>query len=70
MTYYVCIYLYSKATLEYEVACLDLTPITAETSKADICAVGLWTDISARLLKLPSLEELHKEPLGGGNIDI
>lgn len=55
-------------TLEYEVACLDLTPLSAETTaKAEICAVGLWTDISARLLKLPSLEEFHKEPLGGGS---
>ena len=63
-------------TLQYEVACLDLTPISsakegggggsaATAVKSDLCAVGLWTDISARLLKLPSLEELHKEPLGG-----
>lgn len=61
----------SHATLEYEVACLDLTPVSATiqqdaTMKSDVCAVGLWTDISARLLKLPSLEEFHKEPLGGG----
>ena len=54
------------ATLEYEVACLDLTPITTTAAKSDLCAVGLWTDISARLLKLPSLEEVHKEPLKGG----
>lgn len=56
-------------TLDYEVACLDLTPIgigSQSTTKSDVCAIGLWTDISARLLKLPSLEEFHKEPLGGG----
>ena len=52
-------------------ACLDLTPLSAAAgsntvAKAEICAVGLWTDISARLLKLPTLEEFHKEPLGGG----
>lgn len=64
--------LYSNITLDYEVACLDLTPISvgaqqnATAAKADVCAVGLWTDISARLLKLPSLEQFHKEPLGGG----
>jgi hypothetical protein len=57
--------------LEYEDACLDITPLSPATgpnatAKADICAVGLWTDISARLFKLPSLEEFHKEPLGGG----
>nr|CAG4647642.1 EOG090X00HD [Moina brachiata] len=58
----------SQTTLEYEVACLDLTPISVTNSspqKAEMCAVGLWTDISARLLKLPTLEELCKEPLGG-----
>lgn len=31
-----------------------------------LCAIGLWTDISARILKLPSFELLHKEMLGGG----
>lgn len=55
-------------------ACLDLTPISVGPQqnptavKAEVCAVGLWTDISARLLKLPSLEEFHKEPLGGGEV--
>lgn len=28
--------------------------------------IGLWTDISTRVLKLPSFELLHKEMLGGG----
>ena len=31
-----------------------------------LCAIGLWTDISARIAKLPSFELLHKEMLGGG----
>ena len=58
-------------TLEYEVACLDLTPIAAvqepgQALRSDLCAIGLWTDISARLLQLPDLREVHKEPLGGG----
>nr|CAG4640606.1 EOG090X00HD [Eulimnadia texana] len=52
-----------QTSLQYEVACLDITPLG--TSKAEICSVGLWTDISARILRLPNLEELHKEPLGG-----
>ncbi|KTF73465.1 hypothetical protein cypCar_00044958, partial [Cyprinus carpio] len=34
--------------------------------ESSICAVGLWTDISARLLKLPCFSPLHKEMLGGG----
>jgi len=49
-----------------QVACIDVTPLTEGASRSDIVAVGLWTDISVRLLKLPSLEEIAKEPLGGG----
>lgn len=34
--------------------------------KSDFVAVGLWTDISARVLKIPTLDELCREQLGGG----
>ena len=51
-------------TLEYEIACVDLCPSKDEKS-SHLCAVGLWTDISARLLKLPSLEQCYTESLGG-----
>lgn len=50
-------------SLEHEVACLDISPLGTEDSK--LGAVGLWTDITARLLSLPELEEVSKEPLGG-----
>ena len=46
-------------------ACLDLTPLKEGQQRAEILAIGLWTDISARLLKLPSLESMHTEMLGG-----
>lgn len=52
-------------TLEYEVACIDITPLNEDDKKSEIVSVGLWTDITVRLLKLPSLEEITKEPLGG-----
>ena len=35
-------------------------------NRADLVAVGLWTDISVRVLKLPSCEQLFVEMLGGG----
>ncbi|XP_071830754.1 DNA damage-binding protein 1-like [Apostichopus japonicus] len=54
----------STMTMEHEVACIDVTSLT-ESGRADICAVGLWTDISARILRLPSLESAHVEMLGG-----
>ncbi len=45
--------------LDYEIACLDIN------HELNMCAVGLWTDISARLFKLPTLNEVFREPLGG-----
>ena len=57
----------SEATMEHEVACVDATPLGDDVSAmSDLCAVGPWTDISVRLLKLPSLETVHTQPLGGG----
>lgn len=52
--------------MEHEVACLDITPLHEGQERADLCAVGLWTDISARILKLPNFDSLHIEMLGGG----
>ena len=52
-------------TLEHEVACIDITPITENDNRSEIVSVGLWTDITVRLLKLPNLEEITKESLGG-----
>ena len=44
-------------------------PLDESIAKAELVAVGLWTDISVRVLKLPSCEQLHVEMLGGGEID-
>lgn len=52
--------------MEHEVACLDITPLGDGGAESQLCAVGLWTDISARVLKLPCFTALHKEMLGGG----
>ena len=50
----------SEATMEHEVACVDVTPLGDDLSaESDLCAVGLWNDISVWLLKLPSLETVH-----------
>ena len=37
-----------------------------DNGQAQICAVGLWVDMSARLLLLPSLQIMLTESLGGG----
>jgi hypothetical protein len=47
---------------------VNINPIGPEEDPqtAQYCAVGLWTEISVRLLRVPSLEEVKKELLGGG----
>ncbi|PWA29159.1 hypothetical protein CCH79_00006256, partial [Gambusia affinis] len=55
----------STIEMEHEVACLDITPLGEGGNESTLCAVGLWTDISARVLKLPCFTALHKEMLGG-----
>ncbi|KAF7266770.1 hypothetical protein GWI33_019945 [Rhynchophorus ferrugineus] len=54
-----------ETVLDVEVSCLDISPLGENATSSDIVAVGLWTDISARILKLPTLTESHKELLGG-----
>lgn len=55
----------SSAHLDYEIACLDASSLSDNSIPSDILAVGLWTDISVCLLKLPSLENVYTEKLGG-----
>ncbi|XP_036951240.1 DNA damage-binding protein 1 [Acanthopagrus latus] len=55
----------STTEMEHEVACLDITPLGDSGGESPLCAVGLWTDISARVLRLPCFTALHKEMLGG-----
>ncbi len=55
--------------MDHEIACVDINPIASEDkSKSSICAVGLWTEISVRLLALPNFENIYTQPLGGGNL--
>lgn len=49
-----------------EVACLDISPLGDGVTTSEYIAVGLWTDITARILRIPDLSEATKEFLGGG----
>ncbi|CAK8675984.1 unnamed protein product [Clavelina lepadiformis] len=62
--------------LPHEVACLSIDPLEFDSGgKGDgmdvestppvskICAVGLWRDNTARVLKIPTLEEMYQEKL-------
>lgn len=50
--------LISSASLDNEVACLDLCE---EKKNFNLCAVGLWGDFSVRLLTLPGLDQILNE---------
>uniref|UniRef100_A0A915J2E8 DNA damage-binding protein 1 n=1 Tax=Romanomermis culicivorax TaxID=13658 RepID=A0A915J2E8_ROMCU len=54
----------SSSTLQFEVACLDMSLLNAE-GLAEVAAVGLWTDISVRIIHLPSMKDISREQLGG-----
>ncbi|XP_018018027.1 DNA damage-binding protein 1 [Hyalella azteca] len=56
--------LVSQCQLEHEVACVDVSPLGG-ADEASVVGVGMWTDITTRILALPSLNEVYKEPLGG-----
>ncbi|XP_050444479.1 DNA damage-binding protein 1 [Adelges cooleyi] len=52
-------------TLEHEVSCLDVCSFKDEFGKTNsLVAVGLWMDISVKILQLPDFTELVREPLG------
>lgn len=55
-----------EITLDFEIACIDVSPLNETDIKSDMFCVGLWTDISVRIFKLPSMEEISREALGGG----
>lgn len=50
----------------HEIACLDIYSWERKEHSADLCAVGLWGDISAVILTLPELKTMIHEPLKGG----
>ena len=58
---------YSHVSVEHEIACVDAKALEGGSGTSHICAIGLWTDISARVLRLPSLDTLYTQPLGGGD---
>lgn len=39
-----------------------------EGKTTSLVAVGLWMDISVKILQLPDFVELVREPLGEGNV--
>jgi DNA damage-binding protein 1 len=58
------LHLVHESTLDYEIACVDITPYkTSSPTSTDVCIVGLWTDMSVRVLALQDLKEIEKQML-------
>ncbi|EFC49032.1 damage-specific DNA binding protein 1 [Naegleria gruberi] len=53
-----------QTKLDYEVSCIDISPEEGKISST-VCAVGMWTEISVRVLTLPSFDILTVQELGG-----
>ena len=53
-------------TLDQEVACIDLTPLDPQGTHANYAAVGMWVDMSVRVLSLPGLSEATRHQFLGG----
>jgi len=55
--------------LDFEISCLSVSPLGSDpAAMADICSVGMWGEVSVRIIALPSLQTLRIEPLGGDTI--
>eukprot|EP00126_Sphaerothecum_destruens_P012593 Sdes_comp21582_c0_seq1m20185 len=47
--------LVGQCDMPYEIACLDITDFSGvEAMQTSVCSVGLWNDVSVRLIELPS----------------
>ncbi|CAF1555514.1 unnamed protein product, partial [Rotaria sordida] len=53
----------SKCQLPYNIACLDITPLNSRDERTNLCVIGLWTQISVWICRLPTLDILHRESL-------
>ena len=59
------------STLDQEVACIDLTPLPSHgnSTSASFAAVGMWIDMSVRVLSLPDLKEATCHQFSNGEDD-
>lgn len=56
---------YENRTRQFpnEASCLDISQING--TKAEYCAIGTWSVVGVRMLKLPSLEDVDQQSLDG-----
>jgi len=59
----------SQILVEKEISCMDLSPLGSNPrAKSKIAVIGLWKEVSIKLLLLPELATITTELLGGETI--
>eukprot|EP01127_Copromyxa_protea_P023249 TRINITY_DN865_c0_g2_i1.p1 TRINITY_DN865_c0_g2~~TRINITY_DN865_c0_g2_i1.p1 ORF type:complete len:1099 (-),score=249.89 TRINITY_DN865_c0_g2_i1:13-2826(-) len=52
--------------MSHEISCLNINPVgVSNNKKARMCAVGLWSDISIKILAIPDFQEIRSVPIEG-----
>lgn len=56
--------------MPYQVSCTDISPMGGEGDiRAEVCALGFWTEMSVAVVRLPTLKIMDKQLLGGSESD-
>lgn len=58
--------------MDHEISCINIHPLKSSSeeeveSSSQFIALGLWTDMSIRLLQLPTLTQVQSHVIGGGD---
>lgn len=48
---------------------MDITPLNPREERSNLCVIGLWTQISVWICRLPTLDILHQESLTSGKVN-
>jgi len=51
--------------LVHEVSCINIQPFDTTSTSSSLACVGMWHDISIKLLSLPDLQTIHTQPISG-----
>ena len=55
----------AQVEVDYDIACVDITPLDKDSDTSKYCAVGCWVDGSLRIYSIPDFEKLQTHELGG-----
>ncbi|KAJ3326837.1 DNA damage-binding protein 1a, partial [Blyttiomyces sp. JEL0837] len=58
----------SRVDMSLDIACLNITPFDDSRFDSDFAVVGMWSDMSVRILELPSLKESKRIELDADSL--